>query len=291
MPLSFFETRPWDAFTAADLGPAAKIPTMLQFEEQAYYVALTRDWATGAGAIVDLGSFAGGSAACLAEGVAQAGRDQVVHGYDKFEVGDFEVFRKRYRQYCNNPPASESTHEAPPLPGPFGTDLLPIAERFLEPWGTGIALYKGQIEEIGWHQGAIEILVMDASKTAATMDQMSALFFPQLIPGRSVVVQQDFLWWQQPWIAVQMAVLAEYFEPVAHVHRDSVSFLYKKELPADLIASLHVAEMGDGEMIAHLRAMKQAVKPLRIDRAMRQLIASVKANPGQRAAFRFKTRP
>ncbi len=288
---TFFTNRVWDDFSPADLGPAAKIPTMLQFDEQAYYVALTRDWATGAGAIVDLGSFAGGSAACLAEGVAQAGRDQLVHGYDKFEVGDFEVFRKRYRQYCKNPPSSESPHDPPPLLGPFGTDLLPIAERFLAPWGEGVDLRKGQIEEIGWDGGDIEVLVMDASKTAATMDQMSALFFPHLIPGRSLVVQQDFLWWQQPWIAVQMAVLSEYFEPVVHVHRDSVSFLYKKELPAEVLAGVNVADMEDGEMIAHLRDMKQAVKPLRIDREMRQLIASVKANPGQRAAFRFKTRP
>ncbi|MBR9844549.1 MAG: hypothetical protein GYB25_15430, partial [Rhodobacteraceae bacterium] len=191
----------------------------------------------------------------------------------------------------DSPPASESPHVEPPLLGPFGTDLLPIAARFLEPWGEGIALYKGQIEEIGWTGGQIEILVMDASKTAETMDQMSALFFPHLIPGRSIVVQQDFLWWQQPWIAVQMAVLSEYFEPVVHVYRDSVSFLYKKQIPVELLASLRVADMDDGEMIEHLRAMKQAVKPLKIDRAMRQLIASVKANPGQRAAFRYRTKP
>jgi hypothetical protein len=288
---SFFIDRVWDSFSPADLGPAAKIPTMLQFDEQAYYVALTRDWARGAGAIVDLGSFAGGSAACLAEGARQAGRDQVVHGYDKFEVGDFEVFRKRYRTYCKNPPSSESPHEAPPLLGPFGTDLLPIAERFLAPWEQGVKLYKGQIEEIGWHGGDIEILVMDASKTAETMDKMSALFFPHLIPGHSIVVQQDFLWWQQPWVAVQMAILSEYFEPVVHVPRDSVSFRYKKEIPEDVLETLRVAELDDGVFIEYLRAMKQAVKPLRIDRAMRQLIASVKANPGQRAAFRYRTKP
>lgn len=288
---TFFTDCVWEAFEASDIGAAAKIPTMLQFDEQAYYVALTRDHAQGRGAIVDLGSFAGGSAACLAEGVRQAGRDQVVHGYDKFEVGDFDMFRKRYEQYCQTPPASESPHEAPPLIGPFGTDLLPIAERFLTPWREGVQLYKGQIEEIGWHGGDIEILVMDASKTAQTMDQMSALFFPHLIPGHSIVVQQDFLWWQQPWIAVQMALLAEYFEPVVHVHRDSVSFLYKQEIPAEMLETLRVAELDDAVFIEQLRAMKQAVKPLRIDRAMRQLIASVKANPGQRAAFRYRNKP
>lgn len=91
--LSFFHAQPWKQMTAADLGRAALVPTMLQFDEQAYYVALTRDWARGDGAIVDLGAFAAGSTACLAEGVGQAGQRQVVHGYDKFVVGDLAVFR------------------------------------------------------------------------------------------------------------------------------------------------------------------------------------------------------
>jgi hypothetical protein len=152
-------------------------------------------------------------------------------------------------------------------------------------------LFFGQIEKIGWTSGDIEILVMDASKTAESMDKMSALFFPHLIPGRSIVVQQDFLWWQQPWIAVQMLKLSEYFDPVVHVFRDSVSFLCKKAVPASVIADLKVAEMQDAEMIQALRDMKQAVKHLRIDKQMRQLIASVRANPEQRKAYKFVNKP
>lgn len=288
---SFFANRIWSGFSAADLEMAALVPTMLKFEEQAYYVALTRDWARGAGAIVDLGSFAGGSAACLAEGVAQAGRVQTVHGYDKFDVTDFEVFAQRYQAYCQSPPACDSPHPALSLVKAQGDDLLPVAESFLSHWGKGIHLHKGQIEELGWDGGPIEVLVMDASKTAETMDKMSAQFFPHLVPGRSLVVQQDFLWWQQPWIAVQMAVLQDYFEPVVHVNRDSVSFLCKQEVPLKAIAGLKVDNMTDDDMIAHLRDMKQRVKSLRIDKKMRQLIASVRSNPGERKAFRFRTKP
>ncbi len=290
-PPEFFAKRGWDGFEAADLGQAAMVPTMLKFDEQAYYVALTRDWAQGVGAIVDLGSFAGGSAACLAEGVAQAGRKDVVHAYDKFDVVDFESFADRYRRYCDAPPASDSPHDALPLVGADGNDLTPVARAFLQPWGEAVQLYKGAIEELGWHGGEIEVLVMDASKTAESMDRMSAQFFPHLIPGRSVVVQQDFLWWQQPWIGVQMAMLSDYLRPVVHVPRDSVSFLCTQPIPAELIEALNVAGMSDAEMIGRLRVMKQLVKPLKIDRQMRQLIASVRANPGNRKAFQFHNKP
>ncbi|MGP6089969.1 hypothetical protein [Antarctobacter jejuensis] len=290
-PPAFFAERCWDGFTPADLGQAAMVPTMLKVDEQAYYVALARDWAQGGGAIVDLGSFAGGSAACLAEGVARAGRAQIVHGYDKFDVVDFSSFADRYHKYCATPPASDSPHAALPLIEADGNDLTPVVRAFLQPWGEGVQLYKGAIEDLGWHGGEIEVLVMDASKTAESMDQMSAQFFPHLIPGRSVVVQQDFLWWQQPWIGVQMAMLSDYLIPVAHVPRDSVSFLCTKPIPADLLESLNVAGMSDAEMIGRLREMKQLVKPLKIDKHMRRLIASVRANPGTRKAFQFRNKP
>ncbi|SMX46667.1 hypothetical protein [Maliponia aquimaris] len=287
----FFAEKSWERATAADIGRAALVPTMLQFDEQAYYVALTRDWARGDGAIVDLGSFAGGSAACLAEGVAQAGRQQVVYGYDKFDVTDYDVFAERYRAYCASPPASECGLPPMPLPEPHGTDLLPVAAEFLRPWGQGIELRKGQIEDIGWPGGEIEVLVMDASKTAESMDQMSAQFLPHLIPGRSVVVQQDFLWWQQPWIAAQMALLRDYLVPLVHVPRDSVSFLCVRAIPSGLLEGLTLAAMPDEEMIRLHREMKQMVKPLRIDRQMRRLTASVRANPGVRKAFGFRNKP
>lgn len=108
---------------------------------------------------------------------------------------------------------------------------------------------------------------MDASKTAETMDRMSAQFFPYLIPGRSIVVQQHFLWWQQPWIAVQMTLLTDYFEPVVHVPRDSVSFLCRKAVPRELLEELEVATMTDAQVMTALPDMKQAVKLLRIDDA------------------------
>ncbi|MEM6589967.1 MAG: hypothetical protein AAF641_16090 [Pseudomonadota bacterium] len=283
-----FAQTPWDAFTAETLGQAALVPTMLNVKEQSFYVWLGRDWASGAGAIVDLGSFAGGSAACLAEGVAQAKRAQVVVGYDKFGLQDYPGFKDRCANYWSVPPASQSKFDPPEMPESVPNDLLPLAELFLSPWGDGIQLHKGQIEEVTWDAGPIEVLVMDASKTAATMDRMSATFFPHLIPGRSIVVQQDFLWWQQPWIAAQMALLTEYFTPVAYVPRYSVSYLCTKTPPSKMLQDLQVAQMRDGQIIAAIREAKTQLQAFDIERPLRRLIKAVRANPGERKAYKMQ---
>lgn len=288
---TILQAEPWKALGIADLGPAALVPTMLNIDEQTYYVWLTRDWATGEGAVVDLGSFAGGSAACLAEGVAQSGRNQTVFGFDKYVVDDFDLFRERYERYLAVDPALSCGLVPRPLPMFSGNDLSPLVRFFLEPWGKGFSLCKGQIEEAEWQEGDIEVLVMDASKTAETMDKMSRTFLPHLIPGRSVLVQQDFLWWQQPWIAAQMALLADFFVPVAHVAPGSVSFLCTRRPDPETLARINLAAAEDKAMIKMLREAKKQMKPLGIDRSMRRLIEGVKRNPGIRKAFQMTTRP
>ncbi|WP_299356823.1 hypothetical protein [uncultured Shimia sp.] len=286
-----FSETPWDALDVADLGAAALVPTMLNVDEQTFYVWLTREWAKGQGAVVDLGSFAGGSAACLAEGVAQSENGQTVYGYDKYNMGDFSVFQTRYDRYLATSPARDCEIPARPLPPFSGNDLSPLVEFFLEPWADLFTLVKGQIEQAEWDAGDIEILVMDASKTAETMDRMSATFFPHLIPGHSIVVQQDYLWWQQPWIAAQMALLQDHFEPVAYIPEHSVSFLCTKAISANKVAKLDVAMMNDQKLIQALRAAKQQMKPFGVDWHMRRLIQSVKANEGVRKAFQMQAKP
>jgi hypothetical protein len=50
-------------------------------------------------------------------------------------------------------------------------------------------------------------------------------FFPELIPDRSVVVQQDFVFGLCPWVPVTMEFFADYFEPVAFVDHNSVVYI------------------------------------------------------------------
>lgn len=272
---SAFAARPWRTLPEAALAGVAGVPTMLNGEERRLYLWLARDWATGDGAIVDLGCFAGGSAATLAEGQRQAGRALPVHAYDAFRISDPLKARFLY-------PAGIA---------PFaGEDMLPVARALLAPWAT-VSLHPGRIETQAWRGGPIEILAMDASKTAATMDAMAAAFLPEMVPGRGVVIQQDFLHWRQPWIAVQMVLLDACFEPVAHAPRDTVVFRCLRAPSAEEVEAAACARLGPEAMIGALRAMRDRLRPFGLGRQMRALIDAVRANPGVRNAAAMKPPP
>ncbi len=177
---------------------------MLNPEEAQFYVWLSRAMAEVTGAVVDLGCFAGGAPAYLAEGNRQGGGQAQIHAFDQFATSEKAKERQLYSKGV----------------APFGgTDILPLAQQVLAPWAPNVRFHKGRIEESVWEGGPIALLVLDASKTSETMDQMAAVFFPHLIPGQSIIVQQDELHWKEPWIAVQMEAFAEYFEPLCRVAR------------------------------------------------------------------------
>ncbi len=172
---------------------------MLSKEEQKLYFWLARDWARGMGATVDLGCFVGGSTARLAEGHRQAGHVTEIYAFDRFTAA-----QKAKRKHLYDKGIAVFG----------GHDTLPLAQSLLPEWSTQIQLVPGEIEDALWPKNPTEILVVDAGKAAVTADAIAQLFFPGLIAGNSVVVQQDLARWNQPWLAVQMALLSDHFQPV-----------------------------------------------------------------------------
>jgi len=260
----------WQA-VAQDQGAAAGVPTMLSREEQALYLMLgATATATGAGAIVDLGCFAGGSTARLAEGARRAGSSAPIHAFDRFTADERAKAGILYRQGI------------PPFEG---ADIFPLARRLLAPWAPAITFHRGEIDRLGWDGGPIGLLVMDASKSDATMDRMAETFFPHLIPGRSLVVQQDYLHWSQPWVPAQMERLAGAFAPLAFVPRDTVVF--RCTARPDMAAG-RTEGLSDAALLAALSAAAHRLAPLGIAGRLEETAAALRANPGKRRAFRFR---
>ncbi len=255
------------------LDPVRPVPTMLGEDEQLFYHWLTHDWSRDAGATVDLGCFAGGSTARLAEGHRKAGHSAMIHAYDRFGA---------------SAPVKESILYAQGV-APFeGEDILPLATALLEPWTEQIELHPGLIEDQIWDEGPIEILVMDASKNTRSMDRMAEIFFPSLIPGGSVVVQQDYLHWKTPWIAVQMARMAEHFVPVTVADPDTVAFLCVKAVDQTALAAGRCSGLSDADMRDGLGQARAAMRPFAAAPGVKKLIRATKANPGARATYQMR---
>lgn len=268
-----FADAPWRDIDAAGLGPASAVPTMLSAEECAFYYWLAAHWARDAGAVVDLGCFAGGSTARLAAGLAAAGSTARIHAYDRFTVNRPVKLRVLY-------PAGVARFR--------GRDILPLARRFLAPWEARIALHPGEIEDEGWAGGPVELLIVDAAKTDRGADRIAAQFFPALIAGRSVVVQEDFLHWRQPWLIAQAEALADCFELVALCAQAMAAFLvHRVPEPAELQAARTEA-MDDSRLIELLQAARERHRAAGLAPRVEEAIAAIRANPGRRIAWKMK---
>jgi hypothetical protein len=267
-----FAPRPWTGVAAADLGAAASVPTMLTPEESQLYHWLGRR-VQGDGAIVDLGAYAGGSAARLLSGLARAGRGNTVHSYDRFRSS--RAFWARYMP-------------DEPLPEADDADLLPVVRRHLAPWADRVELHVGDIGEERWTGGPIEILSVDAAKGSAMTDHIAAEFFPALVPGRSILVQQDYLMAVQPWLCAQMVGMRDQFLPLAHVPKVGMVFLSVAPVTEAALAAGRVNDLTDGKLMQRVReaaAWHECMVPKAVFKAM---LEQVKAHPGVRLGWQMR---
>lgn len=269
--------RPWQSLKQVDLGLAKSVPSMLNEEELKFYHWIAKQTASVTGSIVDLGTFIGGSTAHLAEGTRAGGAaEKRVFAFDHFAATDKVKEKQLY-------PKGIERFE--------GDDFLPISKRLLVPWRPNIVFRRGRIEESTWREGPISLLVMDASKTAAITDQIARTFFPHLIPGQSVIVQQDELHWKEPWIAAQMQRLSRYFAPICHIPGSTVAYVCTKRPGPLSLRRARVSHLSDEALLDDLRASKVRLAAFDVTAQIDRQIEGVRLNPGKRKAWRFENRP
>lgn len=205
-----------------------KVPTMLVPDELRLLRHLAEDYYCGAGAIVDAGAFLGGSTTALAYGLRRNTRvtHKRVHSFDKFEIEDWT----RGTYFPQSSRAGDS----------FRAEF----DRNIAPYADLVEVHAGDIREHPWSGGAIEILFIDVAKHWEVCDWVTWQFFPHLIPGRSLVVQQDYLYhhWVA-WLHITMEFYAGYFEYVCDTGVNSVVFLNTKKIPEDVLREKTVASL------------------------------------------------
>ena len=215
----------------------SRVRTMLMPRERQLLYGLARDHFLNEGVMVDAGCFLGGSTLALASGLRAnqrfraAPRRNVIHAYDLFAVKSWMV-----GDYF--PP------DTPPA-----TSFEPMFRANIAPFADLVAVHSGDVTTAPVPESSIEILVVDLAKHWTLSDYIVRAFFPRLIPGRSVVIQQDYLYhaWSG-WLPVTMEYFSEYFELVDHTVQNSAVFFYKQAAPPeafarDLTQSLSRAEM------------------------------------------------
>lgn len=245
---------------------------MLSRQERSFYSWVTGHWAMSTGAVVDLGCFAGGSTARLAQGMQAAGNTQVLHAYDRFTAD--ENAKKRWLY-----PAGVERF--------VGNDMFEIVQGFLAAWSDRIQLHRGDITQLGWSGDPIEVLVVDAAKSAHAADRIASDFYGSLIPGRSLLIHQDCLHWRQPWLLHQMDRLAEVLKPVCQVRNDTIAYICTGEITVGHISSAQTSDVSDADLLATIgQALSRSQRPW-VQNRLERMAHGVRVNPGVRIAWKM----
>lgn len=262
--------RPWNSrfFTLPDWH--RRYPTMLTREEMRMLAWLAQNLPV-AGDIADLGCFLGGSSVSLAWGVSRAPVRRRVFSYDRFTIDEKLKFQFLYQRghgfYADS-------------------DTLPLFGKLTRGFAETITPIQGDIRAQAWSDGPIALLFIDLSKTTEINDHILSHFFTALEPG-SIVVQQDFLYFCNPWLYPTMQRLEGAIEMLAHAEDHSVVFgVRRRPTPAELEACLgrNVAHDDVLAAIAHFRARFHDLRQIEMIDALE---ASVRAAPRADKAWQF----
>ena len=98
----------------------------------------------------------------------------------------------------------------------FADDGVQVGESFRPRFDAHVArfdvphdVHEGDITKIGWSGGPIDVLFLDVLKSWEINDAVLRDFFPSLVPGRSVIVHQDYGWGDTPWIPITVELMRD----------------------------------------------------------------------------------
>jgi hypothetical protein len=205
---------------------------MLTLQEREYLYQYTKNEYTGKGEIVDLGCWLGSSTIPLAMGLVENKNPQTakrqIHAYDIF-------LWESWMDELSCVVGTRLEEKFQP-----GESFFEECKQQTSKWNDQICYHPGDLSELGWQGGDIELLFIDAMKSWELANSIIHDFFPSLIPGHSVIVHQDFLHYYTYWIHLTMYRFREYFDVVYDIpYSSSLVYKYKKAIPQELLKEFY----------------------------------------------------
>ncbi len=218
--LGYLLARPWQDESLSARIP--RVPTMLSGKERRLLYSLARDYAAEDAAIVDAGCFLGGSTAALLAGVRDRPipwRGPPVASYDLFRVEAYTI-----PQFFED---DTSVRDGQSFRHRFDANVMEFSVPHV--------VREGDVAEIGWSGGPIDVLFLDVLKSWEINDAVLRDFFPSLVPGRSVIVHQDYGWGWLPWIPISVELMRDSVRLIDGMEWGSHVFFLEEAVPAELM--------------------------------------------------------
>ena len=228
-PSSLKTDKPW---RGQDFAGRHNVPTMLSVQELGLLQWSTQYYYRGEGEIIDAGCFLGGSTMALADGLCGNPGDfskrNRVHSLDRFFVGEEEL-------HCTHITPFAQIRGAGSFRAAFDENTRPLRS-FIQVEETDICQYR-------WDGRPVEILFIDVAKTPEIDEHLIREFYPRLIPGRSLLIHQDYLWSEIPWLVLSMDFFSEYFEILDDLPYATRVFRCVKAIPPEVAATYHYRQI------------------------------------------------
>jgi hypothetical protein len=194
--------------------------------EQEYFESYGADIYKGKGEVVDLGCWLGSTTISVVKGLLKnpvfADSNKKVVAYDAFI----------WYESMDEPVAGTD------LVGKYkpGDSFLDAYKKRTEKYSSHIEIRAGDLTQLGWSGKPIEFLLVDAMKNWELTNAVLRDFYPHLISGKSLVLQQDFAHYFTVWIHLVHWKLRDYFEFETDIpNSSSVVFRNTKKIPAELL--------------------------------------------------------
>ncbi len=231
-------------------------PSMMSDAERYLLYNLAQRYYRGAGLIVDAGIFLGGSTHCFAAGLRENPRG--------------EAAAERW----GKPIVSlERAVVSPTMPGFFarhgfgqhyrpGDSFADLLVATVKPHLDLVELRIGDIVELGEVDDRIEILFLDVLKNQKIADFAVQAYFPALIPGRSMVIQQDYFFEGLPFLKTYQEFFGRYFDYVGEVGSSAV-FRCIEKIPTSETRRLTAGLTPDEQLRLNAIALQRSYDPTR----------------------------
>lgn len=201
---------------------------------------MAKNYYTGEGEIIDAGAFIGASAYAFAAGlndninISTDKKNNRIHSYDFFKaMDDYTVDYIQNNLYCKRD--NQGNIKCISFKVEKGYDYKEVFDFQTQKYSSYINTYSGDVCQYKWEDSPIELLMIDVAKTLKINSHFIKYFFPALVPGKSILIQQDFHHPWHPYIHVTMEYLKDYFEIVASGVNASRVYLYKDNIPQEKI--------------------------------------------------------
>lgn len=177
------------------------------YDRLIYYWA-AREFFSGQGTIVDAGALVGGTTCIFGAGLQLNARAANIapplHVYDLFQDSRDGYSAQLLKGWYNDHADTSDPY-----------DFERHFRRNTREHEHLIRVHKGDITTGAYDDPRdIEVLSIDVAKNADLMLAVARIFFPRLMPGRSVILHQDYVFPYQPWLHIAMELMSDLLEKV-----------------------------------------------------------------------------